>query len=532
VPDLPDAAARAACFTATGARHADIDESEDDPAGRPQTRAGHAGSSATSAESRRYVGLAPHARGGLGEVFTATDTELHRVVALKRLRDHRAGDPASRRRFLLEAEVTARLEHPGVVPVHSLFHDEAGRPCYSMKFIEGQTLDDALRAYHAGPPDPVAFRRLLQSFLQVCETIAYAHSRGVIHRDLKPQNIMLGKFGEAVVVDWGLAKIVGRPSIERPDSPEVTLRPVGDSSGEETQMGAAVGTPAYMSPEQAAGRWDVINPASDVYNLGAVLYAVLVGRPPLEKGNWPELQQKIQRGDYPRPRAVNPAVPRPLEAVCRKAMALDPEARYPSALALASDVERWLADEPVTAYRERLTERLWRWARRRKDLVAVGVSGLIACVTVAVGAWIVKLERQKAEFERKSRIADQGSMNSRALGGLTTHHYELDREVRATLDQVASRVSHDPRLSGKELQPLRADLLQRVMAFWDKALAIDAAPKSGPGWRSHFYRAQRAICLARLGEHRQAAEEAEGLWATTNERSAEAAYDLARAYSL
>ena len=297
----------------------------------------------------RYVGLEPHARGGLGEVFTATDTELRRVVALKRIRDGRADDAPSRRRFLLEAEVTARLEHPGIVPVYGLFHDDAGRPCYAMRFIEGQTLDAALRGYHAGPPDPVAFRRLLRAFVQACETIAYAHSRGVLHRDLKPQNVMLGKFGEAVVVDWGLAKIVGRSGGGPDAEGEATLRPSGDSSEDETAMGSAVGTPAYMSPEQAAGRWDVTGPASDVYNLGAMLYALLTGRAPLEKGNWPEMQQKIQRGLFPRPREVKADVPRPLEAVCLRAMALDPPARYPSARALAAEVELWLADEPVGA---------------------------------------------------------------------------------------------------------------------------------------------------------------------------------------
>jgi serine/threonine protein kinase len=197
------------------------------------------------------VALEPHARGGLGEVFSATDTELHRRVALKRLQDRRASDAASQRRFLVEAEVTARLEHPGVVPVYSLYRDEDQRPCYTMRFIEGQTLAEALREYHAGPPDQVAFRRLLQSFIQVCETVAYAHSRGVIHRDLKPLNIMLGKFGETLIVDWGLAKIVGRSGEEPSDQPETTLRLMNDSDSDRTQMGSAVGTPAYMSPQRS-----------------------------------------------------------------------------------------------------------------------------------------------------------------------------------------------------------------------------------------------------------------------------------------
>jgi hypothetical protein len=273
-----------------------------------------------------------------------------------------------------------------------------------MRFIEGQTLDDALRAYHAGPADPVGFQRLLRSFIQVCETIAYAHSRGVLHRDLKPNNIMLGKFGETVVVDWGLAKVIGRSEAGEAAAAEETLRPSGAGSGEQTEMGAAVGTPAYMSPEQAAGRWDVITPASDVYNLGAVLYAVLTGKAPLERGNWPELQQRIQRGDFPRPRAVNPAAPRALEAVCLKAMALKPEDRYPSARALAADVELWLADEPVQAYREPVATRLGRWARRHEPVVAGGIALVTtAVIALVVNGWAISLVRAKAEVAEAAR---------------------------------------------------------------------------------------------------------------------------------
>jgi serine/threonine protein kinase len=172
---------------------------------------------------------------------------------------------------------------------------------------------------------------------------------------------MLGKFGETLVVDWGLAKVVGRPEAVQAAGVGETLVPLsGASESGDTEMGSAVGTPAYMSPEQAAGRWDVVAQASDIYGLGAVLYTLLTGRAPLEKGNWPEMNQKIQRGDIALPRVMKPDVSRALEAICLKAMAVDPENRYPSAENLAADIEHWMADEPVTAQRESFTS----WLRR------------------------------------------------------------------------------------------------------------------------------------------------------------------------
>src|SRR5262245_37200576 len=174
----------------------------------------------------RYVPLRPHARGGLGEVLVAEDTELHREVALKEIQARHADDPASRGRFLLEGEITGRLEHPGIVPVYGLGTHADGRPFYAMRFIKGDNLKQAIAQFHrrdqAAPADQgpskrggaefasLEFRRLLRRFVDVCNAVAYAHSRGVLHRDLKPGNVMLGEFGETLVVDWGLAKVVGR----------------------------------------------------------------------------------------------------------------------------------------------------------------------------------------------------------------------------------------------------------------------------------------------------------------------------------
>ena len=356
-----------------------------------------------------FTDLTPHAHGGLGEVFRGTDPELHRTVAVKRLHDRHADNLDTRRRFLVEAEVTARLEHPGVVPVYRMFQDQDGRPAYAMRFVEGQTLAEAITAYHAGPPDPVAFRRLLQSFVQICQTVAYAHSRGVIHRDLKPANVMIGPFGETLVLDWGLAKVVGRPEEVRAAGEGETLAPSpGESDPGETAMGSAVGTPAYMSPEQAAGRWDVVSQPSDVYGLGAVMYTLLTGRPPIETGNWPEIQQKIQQGDFPRPRQAKPDIARSLEAVCLKAMARDPAARYTSAAAVATDVEHWMADEPVAAFRETLATRARRWMRRHRTVVSAAAVLLVAAVIgLSVGAVLLQRARLETDDQRKAAVTSQ-----------------------------------------------------------------------------------------------------------------------------
>ena len=420
--------------------------------------------SATS-DGQRFRIVRPHARGGLGAVFVALDSELDREVALKQILDDRADDPSSRFRFLIEAQITGGLEHPGIVPVYGLGAYGDGRPYYAMRFIRGDSLKEAIDDFHAGASSsPVgsrdlALRKLLRRFMDVCNAIEYAHSRGVIHRDIKPANIIVGKHGETLVVDWGLAKPMGRvePGTE---TGERLLMPSSASGNSETLPGSALGTPAYMSPEQAEGQLERLGPRSDVYSLGATLYCLVTGKPPFA-GDVVDVIRAVQEGEFRPPRQLDPSLEPALEAICLKGMAHRPEDRYASCRALADDLDRWMADEPVSAWREPLVRRARRWARRNRTPVTAATVALVAGV-VGLAAVLAVQTRAKAELA----TANADLSRSRAA---VQARYDLAVDA---IETFHTGVSEDFLLKEEQFKDVRDRLLRSASDFYGKLGAL------------------------------------------------------------
>lgn len=383
----------------------------------------------------RYEVLDELGRGGWGVVERAIDRQLKRPVAIKKIRGSLSPTTAVRDRFLHEAVVTSQLQHPGIVPVHELGEGESGDSYYVMKLLDGKPFRQLIRETHASLQQEIigdkhrkrrhgrrtslrshqlcdAVLPLLERFIDVCNAVAYAHQQGVLHRDLKPANVMIGRFGETIVVDWGLAKRVDDDSHPRDDSDiesdlDQATRWMGDSNEEDdsprTSTGSVIGTPAYMPPEQALGDIDAMTTASDIYSLGVMLYEILVGHHPHQGRNVELVLQRVRTGEWTSAKQTRAEVPRALSAICDAAMAFDPNDRYQTAETLADEIRRFIAGDAVLADHENWLDRASRWCRRNIVISAcvAGTTLTLLFASVVFGYFI----HQAHQSERAARLA-------------------------------------------------------------------------------------------------------------------------------
>ncbi|MCB9736708.1 MAG: protein kinase [Deltaproteobacteria bacterium] len=348
--------------------------------------------------------------GGIGRVLRAVDTHLGREVAVKELRAERlgAGLDVAEQRFVEEARVTGGLEHPSIIPVHELGRRADGSLYYTMKLVRGRTLEQAI-AEAAGLEGRLA---LLGHFLGLCQAVAYAHEKAVIHRDLKPANVMVGAFGETIVIDWGLARIGGHRRA--------------------TEMGKPLGTPAYMSPEQALGQQDLVGKPADVWGLGAILYELLTGRPPFSGASAADVLAQVLQQPLRPVRAREPNAPRELVAICERALTRDIATRYPDAKALAAEVQAYLVGGKVSAYTYSSLELVRRFVARNKALTTALVTAVVATIiggVLLLDAWRTA-DARRVEAEHNADVAAAQTVRADAAA---TEAARREREAHMAL---------------------------------------------------------------------------------------------------
>ncbi|MEA2629869.1 MAG: eukaryotic-like serine/threonine-protein kinase [Chloroflexota bacterium] len=420
----------------------------------------------------RYQIAGEIARGGVGVVLKGRDADLGREVAIKTLRAEYAASPAMVRRLVEEAQIGGQLQHPGVLPVYEMGLDASRRPYFTMKLVRGRTLA-ALLHDRADPAQER--RRFLMIFEQVCQTVAYAHARGVVHRDLKPSNVMVGAFGEVQVVDWGLAKVLDRAEVADVPTAGDRHTPAGEieiatvrsgTPGTHSQAGSVLGTPAYMAPEQARGEVEDLDERCDVFALGAILFEILTGRPPY-LGTSPEVLRQAAEGRledaFGRLEACG--AEGDLVRIARTCLSIEREGRCRDAGIVARDVGAYLASAEERARRAELEAAMVRARavaerRARRLSAALGVLAFLA-VVVGGGAYL-QVERQRAQVERQRAQAEQQRV-ARLQAALALIA-SLDVKGRWLLTQAGTAPAHD---AGRwaEALALTRQAVEQALAF-------------------------------------------------------------------
>ncbi len=441
----------------------------------------------------RYFGdyeiLREIARGGMGVVFLARQVSLNRPVAVKMILAGQLADEADVRRFYTEAEAAANLDHPGIVPIHEVGQHQ-GQHYFSMGFVDGPSLAQRLAE---GPIPP---REAAELMARVAEAIAYAHRSGLIHRDIKPGNILLDRDGSPRITDFGLAKKVE-----------------GDSAL--TASGQVMGTPSYMPPEQAGGQGAAAGPEADVYAIGATLYALATGRPPFQAATPTDtILQVIHQEPVP-PRRLNPGIPRDLETICLKCLEKDPARRYATAEALVGELRRFLAGKPILARPVGLLERAWRWSRRNRLAAAlITVVALLTATgaTTIIGLWL------RADHSRQVAVSAEGRTRlalaqavaageradlARAEAVAAGRRAEASAATaRQAVNGYLDRITEYPQLKRPGLLGLRRDLLSLALGYYEGFLRESAAD---PQLRAESAAARHrvAMILNEMGDTRR-----------------------------
>ena len=471
--------------------------------------------------TERYKLLREHARGGMGRILVALDTTVGREVALKELLPGRGGSTTGKSgagsvptdastaavaRFMREATVTAQLEHPNIVPVYEIGTRDDGSLYYTMKFVRGRTLATRLRAIRndpdLSPTQKMAERmKLLDAFVDVCNAIAFSHSRGVIHRDIKPANIMLGDYGEALVLDWGLAGVREKEEISFANG-----TPVSDSQASDlTLEGEVMGTPAYMAPEQAAGKLNEVDERSDIYSLGAVLYEIVTGEPPYRGKSAKDVLSSVLSERPRQISVVTPDAPPELAALVMRALAREPEDRYQNAKELAEQVQAYRDGRMVSVYRYSAMELLTRFVAKHRAAVTVSVLALLLLIAGGVYGYqrVVDerdsalaaerdalnqrtiAEQQAVEAERQKKIAEDEAAEADRQEGIAR-----DKAKEAEEQKTAAQLAAKKALEEEERANREADAA--------KASAVKAQEQTELA-RKRFEQAQRNLAEAHLG---------------------------------